>query len=85
MQVYVLSEGLFPRIFLLWLLIIVFMLLVQLLLTSILFLLENLWRWWFLGKCLSSRFEKYLPIFVDTFLLKGVLSQIMFLLWLRLW
>ena len=28
--------------------------------------------------------KKYLPIFVDTFLLKGGLNQIIFLLWLRL-
>ena len=37
-----------------------------------------------LRKCLSSRFKKCLPIFVDTFLLKGELNQIIFLLWLRL-
>ena len=36
-----------------------------------------------LRKCLSSRFKKYLPIFVVTFLLKGRLNQIIFLLWLR--
>ena len=43
-----------------------------------------LWRQWLLEKCLSYRFKKYLPIFVNTFLLKGELTQIIFLLWLRL-
>ena len=37
-----------------------------------------------LGKWLSSRFKKYLPIFVDTFLLKRVLNQIISLFWLCL-
>ena len=32
---------------------------------------EDLLKWWFLAKDLSSRLKKYLPIFVDTFLLKG--------------
>ena len=36
------------------------------------------------GKMLSSRFKKYSPIFVDTYLLKGRLNQIIFLLWLGL-
>ena len=48
--------------------------------------MKILQRWWFQGKCWSSKFKKYLPIFVDTFLLKGGLNQIIFLLWLRfLW
>ena len=41
------------------------------------------------GKCLSIRFRKFLPTFVLTFLLKGGLNQIIFLvlvlfLWLLL-
>ena len=72
-------HGLFPRIFLFWLLIIVFMLLVQLQLTFTLFLSKILWRRWFSRKCLPSRFKKYFTIFVDTFLLKKGLNQIIFL------
>ena len=36
------------------------------------------------SKMLISRFKNGLPIFVDTFLLKGALKQIIFILWLRL-
>ena len=50
-----------------------------------LFLLKILWRSWFWGKCLYSRFKKCLPILVDTFLPKRGVNQIIFLLRLHLW